>query len=337
MTGKYVTFVLLLSVLLAGTASAQADPSAQNTPPAQASGQQTAPTQPQPAEKATLPAVTPPVTGSPQTRIFDATVVNKKTEVTGAPDPLLDTPPAPRGDPTLIGGIATKVDRVRNRIDIEPFGTKRRVRLYIDERTRLYRDQVEITILGIQQGDRVYADTMLDGARVFAKNVRVLEKGGPAEVRGQITAYDAERRLVTLQDALSQRPVTFAVNEQTAIQGGAGTASLTTGALIDVQFWPAKAQRGVARQITVLAAPGANYLFAGVVTNVNMRDGVLSIENQSDGKVYDVEFTPQTTGEDVLRVGANLSITATFDGAAYRASRITPVPASAALPSDEQK
>ncbi len=37
-------------------------------------------------------------------------------------DPLLEPPPLPKGKTTLIGGIATNVDHVRNRMTVQPFG-----------------------------------------------------------------------------------------------------------------------------------------------------------------------------------------------------------------------
>ncbi len=107
--------------------------------------------------------LTAPVTGSPETKIFDSSATGKHTGITGAPDPLLDTPPLPKGKPTLIGGTATKVDRVRNRVTVEPFGAKNKTPIFIDERSHIYRNGVETTVMGIKKGDRVYFDTMLDG------------------------------------------------------------------------------------------------------------------------------------------------------------------------------
>ena len=171
----------------------------------------------QPAPAAASVQLTPAVTGSPETKIFDASATGKHSGVTGAPDPLLDTPPLPKGKPTLIGGTATKVDRIRSRVTVEPFGAKNKTPIYIDERSHIYRNGVETTVLGIKKGDRVYFDTMLDGSHIFAKNVRVVSETGAAEVRGQITAYDPRRGTIELQDALSSRPVSFRITNQTKV------------------------------------------------------------------------------------------------------------------------
>ncbi len=272
--------------------------------------------------------LTPSVTGSPETKIFDSSATGKHTGLTGAPDPLLDTPPLPKGKPTLIGGTATKVDRIRNRVTVEPFGAKKKTPIYIDERSHIYRNGVETTVMSIKKGDRVYFDTMLDGPHIFAKNVRVISETGAAEVRGQITAYDPGHGTIELQDALSSRPVSFRITNKTKVvtQQGAGlnASYLAKGALVDVTFAPDKANRGIATEVKMLARPGASYAFSGVITNLNLRDGVISIENQTDGKVYDIDFDPRSRSErNNLHVGNAVNVNATFDGANYKATNIT--------------
>jgi hypothetical protein len=285
--------------------------------------------------------LTPPVSGTPQTKILDAAAVGKHGGLTGAPDPLLDTPPLPPGKPTLIGGTAVKVDRIRSRVTVEPFGAKNKMRVMIDERSHIYRNGVETTIQSIKKGDRVYFDTMLDGPHVFAKNVRVMSETGAAEVRGQITAYDPGRGTIELQDALSSRPVTFRVTKTTKIvaqQGSASVSDLARGALVDVLFAPDKANRGVATEVTVLARPGVSYTFAGMITNVNLRDGVVSVESQRDGKVYDIEFDARSKSErGSLRVGNGVNVTATFDGENYRATNVSVTEASSAPKPNAEK
>jgi hypothetical protein len=285
--------------------------------------------------------LTPPVTGSPETKILDASALGKHTGVTGAPDPLLDTPPLLKGTPTLIGGTAVKVDRVRSRVLVQPFGDKKKMPIFIDERSHIYRNGVETTIMGIKKGDRVYFDTILDGPQVFAKNVRVMSETGGAEVRGQITAYDPSRGTIQLQDALSSRPVTFHVTNQTQVRAQGGNASvsdLAKGALVDVLFAPDKANRGIATEITLLARPGVTYTFAGRITNVNVRDGIHSVENQTDGKVYDIEFDSRSRSErSGVHIGNEVSIRATFDGENYRATNVAVTEANSAPKSNQQR
>jgi hypothetical protein len=108
-------------------------------------------------------------------------------------------------------------------------------------------------------------------------------------------------------------------------------SDLAKGALVDVLFAPDKANRGIATQITLLARPGVTYTFAGRITNVNVRDGVVSGENQNDGKVYDIAFDPRSRSErSGLHIGNEVSIRAAFDGENYRATNVTATEASSA-------
>src|SRR5205085_9972973 len=84
-------------------------------------------------------------------------------------DPLLDVPPLPKGKVTLVGGNVLKIDPIRNRLQVQPFGAKDKMKISFDERTRVFRDGRETTQASIRKGDRVYLDTMLVGPQVFAR------------------------------------------------------------------------------------------------------------------------------------------------------------------------
>jgi hypothetical protein len=241
-------------------------------------------------------------------------------------DPFLEPPPLPKGKPTLIGGIATRVDHVRNRLTVTPFGKGQKVNLFVDERTHIYRNGTETTVLGIHKGDRVYVDTMLDGSRVFAKNVRVLTDMGMAEVRGQVMGRDPDRGTISVRDQLSARPVTFTVNgatKYTSMKGEASAADVQVGSLIDVQFYPDRGNRDLAQEITVFAKPGDNYVFSGVVTSVDMRTNTVAVSNRSDEQTYDLHFDPAQLNEPrALKVGSEVTARAVFDGKQYKTSNL---------------
>jgi len=241
-------------------------------------------------------------------------------------DPLLEPPPLPKGKPTLIGGIATSVDQVRYRLTVAPFGGGPKVKLFVDERSHIYRNGTETTVLGIHKGDRVYADTMLDGSRVFAKNVRVITEPSIAEVRGQVVATNPEKGTIRVQDQLSARPVTFAVSPGTkysSIKGTASSGDVQPGSLIDVQFARNRSNRDLAQEIIVLAKPGDDYIFSGTVTHLDMRTSTLALENSTDKETYELHFDPAKM-EDAhkLKVGSEVTAHATFDGKQYKASNL---------------
>jgi len=264
-----------------------------------------------------------------------AAVKTPHTEMYGTPstgplsaDPLLQPPPMPPNKSTLIGGIAKKVDGIRNNVVIEPFGGGKKMTVQFDERTHIYRDAHETTILGIQKGDRVYADTMLIGPRVFARNLRVVTNMGPVEASGQVEDYDARTHTVRLIDKLTNTPVAFRVTPNTELRsktGQATAADIRPGSLVSVVFMPG-GKNGDAKQISILAVPGTNYIFAGRITNFDTHAGIIDVDNQSDGKNYEIHFPVGMENRGELRVGAQIAANASFDGRTYTTQQVTIIP-----------
>lgn len=241
-------------------------------------------------------------------------------------DPVLEPKELPKKDMSLLGGTAVKVDKIRNRVEIQPFGGGKKWNVRFDDRSHIYRDGRETTVTAINKGDRIYADTMLVDGHVFARNLRVVSKSGPAESRGQVTSFDARSGRVNMRDTLTGQPVTFFVNAQTAMNKRGGPASpsdLKPGALLDVMFAPER-HGGTADQISVLASPGEDFIFSGRVTNLDLSRGILNVDNESDGKNYEVHFNPANLDDrNALRVGRDITARAQFDGQTYHANQVT--------------
>jgi len=254
-------------------------------------------------------------------------VPNSNAKPQTDPDPLLDPPPLPNGKVTLVGGTVKSVDMVRNRIVVQPFGGGT-MKMNFDERTRIYRDGVETTQLGIRKGDRVYIDTMLDGSSVFARNIRVRSQGqAAAHVEGQVTSFDPQSGMLVLRDRLSAQPVTFRASQNTAITVDGKTGSLSDlkpGAIISVRFSPYRANSGTATEIAISAVPGTVFTFSGKVTNVDLRSGIISVDNRTDDKTYDINFNiARVNQREALSIGSDVTIQAVFQGNGYLAQSIT--------------
>src|SRR5579872_4728804 len=86
-------------------------------------------------------------------------------------DPLLDLPPLPRKEVTLIGGTVVSLDEIMNRMVVQPFGGKQKMKVAFDSRTHFYENGKAITEREIKQGQRIYLDSMLNGSKVFAKTI----------------------------------------------------------------------------------------------------------------------------------------------------------------------
>jgi hypothetical protein len=249
----------------------------------------------------------------------------KQSPETGdANDPLFGLPPLPKGKVSLIGGTVQKVDRLRNRVKLKTFGDDgKSMTVAFDERSHIYRDGVETTERGIRQGDRVYVDTMLDTGKLFARNIRVVTNLKPTDAQGQIVSYNPGSGLMTVRDDLSATPVTFRLTKDTVVKsgGGQGAMELVPGSLVSVRFSADKSKRDLAREISILAVPGSMFTFVGKVRHLDLRSGMLAVENTSDNKTYELHFEPGVVRSDVT-VGTDVTVSAMFSGREYKARRV---------------
>jgi hypothetical protein len=305
------------------------------------------------AGRTSAPRVTPPVTNSlpatkpslvaaPEGATAPTNVGNQApqpaTEIIPegkdlpSADPVLERKELPKSKMSLIGGRVTKVDRIRDRVNIQPFGGGKKLDVRFDERSHIYRNGRETTMMGINKGDRIYADTMLVEGHIFAKNLRVVTKSRPAESRGQLTSYNAETGRVGMRDTLTGQEVVFFVSKQTAMNKRGAPASLEDlkpGALLEAMIVPG-AHGGAAKQVTILAVPGEHFIFAGQVTNLDLSRGVLNVNNDNDQKNYEVHFSPAGLEDrDALRVGKEIEARVMFDGQTYRAKQVTVIKTNA--------
>lgn len=309
-----------------GTASTLTSPAAPLEPSASATSSAPAPSSsaapmaaPTPPE-ALAPVVAPPPLepmgkGMPHTEMLD-------TSKDSGHDPLLEPKPLPKADLSLIGGTVRKVDTVHNRITLQPFGGGDRYVVYFDERSRILSGGQETTVLAVHVGDKIYVDTQALGAQVFAKTIQVRATTGPAHASGQVIEVLGGQ--VRMQDRLSGETVSFAVNERTKVEsreGAATAAALHSGSLVDVTFTTGR--KSEAQSIMIHASPGESYVFAGTLTHVNVRDGVMAIDNQVDGNNYELYFDPlEEKSVASLVAGTPVQVTANFDGKRYRATSI---------------
>lgn len=307
-------------LLLSGLISAQLPPTQSNTGVATNStdaGRNQTSTQPA--------AATQPPSNSKDAVITPPDGVTKGGEADIQGDPLLNPPPLPKGRVTLIGGSVNKVDPIRERLTLEPFGSHEKMNVSFDDRTHIYRDGRETTYASIKRGDRVYADTMLDGSRVFARNIRVVTQLAAADASGQVIAYNPGSGMMTLRDQISTSPVSFTVAPDTMVKlrdGRAGTrADLKPESLVSVQFSPG-VRRGIAKQVQVIALPGESFTFAGKITNVDLRTGMIAVNNATDDKIYDISVEPGKRDKDLLKIGKNVMVRTTFTGKGYQAESV---------------
>jgi hypothetical protein len=237
-------------------------------------------------------------------------------------DPVMGVPPLPNGKTSMVGGRVGKIDGVRNKLVVKIFGGGQWTMAF-DERTHFYRDGKETTFEEVKKGDRVYVDTLLDGHQILARNVRVKTTSRPADAQGQVTGLG--HGSISVLDSLSGKPVQFRIAGDTQVKRAGQVVSIDDvqqGSLIAVQFAPEKENRGVAQEITIVAAPGENVTFAGMVTHLDVRTGLLAVSNRTDNKTYDIAFDREGRIPSNLMVGSEVTVAAVFDGKHYKANQI---------------
>jgi uncharacterized protein DUF5666 len=276
--------------------------------------------QPQSAPAEPLPPA------QPKTEILDSSATSGALATDGH-DPILDPAPMPQTVTTLVGGTISSIDRMRNRMTVHIYGGGHWT-VNFDERTHIFHNGAETTQLALKKGERVYVDTQLDNNRhdIFARNVRVGVATPPADADGQIVEIDAKHNELTLRDTINSVPVRFAVDQDTRISAGQTPAAfkdVRPGALVHVRFAPESPNRGLAREIDILAAPGSAFTFAGVITYLDVHRGLLALQNLSDDKNYEIHFaTSRVPDTRRLVVGNEVRIVATFEGHQYTAQTI---------------
>jgi hypothetical protein len=279
------------------------------------------------ATPASIPQAQPPQ-AQPKTDILDSSATSGAL-VTDGHDPILDPAPMPRTTTTMVGGTVSGVDRLRNKMTVHVFGGGHWT-VNFDERTHIFHNGRETTQLALKKGERVYVDTQLDNNKhdIFARNIRVGVAELPADADGQIIAIDPKHNELTLRDTLNSVPVRFAIDSETRISNGQTPAAfkdVKPGTLVHVRFAASSPNRGLAREVSIIAVPGSTFTFAGKVTFLDMHRGLLAVQNSTDDKNYEIHFAPQAVANrNELGVGHDVLVRATFEGSRYMAQSVNP-------------
>jgi hypothetical protein len=245
---------------------------------------------------------------------------------------LPSLPAAPKGKSTIMGGQIRDVDPVRDQFALHVYG-QRPVKILYDERTQVFRDGVKISLRDLGSEDRASVQTILDGANVFALSVHILSQAAQGECEGRVSYFDPRTNMLAVTSDISPQPVRLFVPESTQITrvgepeftaSRPGLADLMTGALITATFTSDRNGHDVAKEITVLAVPGAGFTFSGNISFLDLHNGTLVLVDPRDQKSYQIHLDAArvSSGEN-LRAGVNVTVKAIYDGRQYEAGEIT--------------
>lgn len=240
-------------------------------------------------------------------------------------------PALPHGRTTVIGGVIRKVDAVRDQITLDVYGSKS-MKINFDERTRAFSDGQKTPVDALRPGEHASVETVLDGTDVFAQSIHMLSQTPGGECQGQVLGYDPSTRQLTVRDALSQAPIRLTVPSGASIArvgqpsfaaANVNPSDLTSGSLVKVAFNANNQGGGVASQITILASPGAQFIFTGNVAFLDMHANTLVVQDPTNDQSYKISFSPtQFPVSHELREGTHVRVKASFNGSGYVASDI---------------
>jgi len=240
-------------------------------------------------------------------------------------------PPSPRGKSTVIGGEIRIVDPVRDQMTLKVFG-QRPVKILFDERTQVFRDGSRISLRELGPSGHASVQTVLDGTDIYALSIHLLSDAPEGEYQGRVLNYNLATCELTVSSNMFRDPVKLLVPVDTPVtrvgqaaftRSQPGVSDLVKGALISVKFEADKKGRGVARQISVSATPGSEFVFIGELAALDTGSGQLSLDDPSDQKTYHILFSPggiPVSGN--LHTGDHVRVTANFDGNHYVATAI---------------
>ena len=236
---------------------------------------------------------------------------------------LPELPALPARNASLIGGTLERLDRVRDRLTVHVFGGGHMSALF-DPRTRVYRGGKEVTIADLQPGERVYLDTILNDSTVFARTIRLSSTPSAGESQGIVLRYKSDE--LTFSDALAPSPARVRLTPSTQFfedHHNVPASTLRTGSLVGIKFDSEGNGHDVAREITILALPGARYTFSGQVVHLDLRAGLLALISPADHKTYEIHLDSSAPPDDDLQPGVTVTVIANFENARYVARTIT--------------
>lgn len=234
-------------------------------------------------------------------------------------------PALPKGKVSLMGGTIRNLDQLRDQITLQIFGG-RRVHVLFDARTAVDRDGKPEWTRDLKPGDRVYLETVLDNTEVFARRIHVVSQNPEGQTNGQIVDYAPEKGELTISDPLSSKAVKMRLSAKSVVLREGKTvpvSELQDGALVSVEFLPTAGGEPVVGRISIIATPGASFIFSGRVVHLDLHIGLLIMLDPRDGKNYEINFDPALVGQQSdLREGVDVTANTTFDGSRYTARSI---------------
>ncbi len=242
-----------------------------------------------------------------------------------------DLPPLPQGISTILGGEIYRLDPVMDEFQLKVYGEKP-MKIFFDERTEVYRDGKRIPLHDLGPATHASVQTMLDGTNVFAASIHILSTQPQGEYEGRVLSYDAGTGVLNLTTEPNRPAFRLVVSSRTTFKrvgqgafssAASGPADLAPGSLVQVKFDSNNRGQGVVTEVSVLAAPGASFVFSGTIAELNLAAGTLAVVDPRDNQSYQISFDAHAEISQRLSIGEHVRIAADYNGEKYVATGIT--------------
>jgi hypothetical protein len=219
---------------------------------------------------------------------------------------------------------------VRDQLTLRVYGAHP-MKILFDERTQVYRDGQRVSLRALKPEEHASVQTTLDGTKVFALSIHMLSHSSQATYEGRVVDFDASSGELTVASGQSRQTLKVLVQGNTAFihkgqvtstEAQAGPADLVGGTLVGVEFVTEGKDDPVASRVTILAVPGATFVFSGNVSFLDVHAGVLTLVDPRDDKSYQVAFDPSLSSAQGLRIGDDIRVVARYDGTRYTATEL---------------
>lgn len=283
-------------------------------------------------EFALLGSVMLSVTGFAVGQATEIAGADKDASPTSASRSLLRMPALPSGTSTILGGSIRDVDPVLDRFTLGIVGEKP-MKILFDERTQIFLDGKRIPLNQLRPSEHASVQTTLDGTSVFAISVHILSQLQQGEYQGEVVSYDPNTGDLELVSGRGGQPIRIRVTSDTKFdrtgQGSfasaqSGPADLQRGSLVSMQFNPDGKGRGSATRITLIAMPGAKFVFSGNLVALDLHAGSMMLLDPRDNHNYQIDFNPGSISSiRNIQPGQRVRISAEYDGTRYLAQDVT--------------
>lgn len=261
-----------------------------------------------------------------------AIAVDSDMNAANTHDDVSAMPPLPAGKSTILGGAIRDVDPVLDRFTLRIVGEKP-IKILFDERTQVFLDGKKIPLSDLRATTHASVQTTLDGTSVFALSVHILSQLQQGDYRGEVISYSPSTGDLELAGGQGGEPIRFRVSsdasfvrkgQQNFVASQSGASDLQKGSLVSIEFEPDGKGRGTITKVTVLATPGAQFVFSGNLIALDMHTGTMVVLDPTNNQNYQIAFNASSMASmPDVRPGQRVRVTAEYDGTRYLAHDVT--------------